>query len=142
MKPLRALTAEDLRTTPVWRSLGGSDEEALVEPTSRATLTETERETFLALTEFVLCNGQKHIGFCSPVDDSGLDYVQPVIVTNQGQISFWFDEPPAHGVIAEQWARLGLAEGDVFPIKYECLVPVDGRTVRGTISQVNSAGDV
>ena len=142
MKPLRSLTAEDLRTTPVWKSLGGSDEEALVEPTSLATLSEAEQETFLALTEFVLGNGQRHIGFCSPVDDSGLDYVQPVIVTRQGQVSLWFDEPPAHGVIAEQWSRLGIAEGEVFPIKYECLVPVDGRTVTGTIPHLRSMGGV
>jgi hypothetical protein len=141
MKPLRALTAEDLRTTPVWRSLGGSDEQALVEPTSRATLSEMERETFLALTEFVLNNGQKHIGFCSPVDDSGLDYIQPVIVTRQGQLNLCSmnRQPMASSRSSGRgsaWPR------GVFPIKYECLVPVDGRTVRGTISRVKSVGGV
>ena len=142
MKPLRELTADDLRVTPVWKSLGGSDEEALVEPTSRATLAETERETFLALTEFVLNNGQKHIGFCSPVDDSGLDYVRPVIVTGQGHVSLWFDAPPANHVISEQWSRLGVPESEILPIKYECLVPVDGRTVKGTIPYIRSMGGV
>jgi len=142
MKLLRELTADDLRTTPVWKSLGGPDEKAIAEPTSRETLSERERETFLALTEFVLGNGQKHIGFCSPVDDSGLDYVQPVIVTTLGQVSFWFDQPPAQGVVEEQWSRLGVPESEVFPIEYTCLVPVDGRMVRGTILHIESMGGV
>jgi hypothetical protein len=142
MKPLRELTVEDLRKTPVWKSLGGSDAEALVEPTSRATLSGSERETFLAVTEFVLGNGQKHVGFCSPTDNSGLDYVQPVIVTDRGQIRFWFDGPPSRSVIADQWSRLGLTESEVFPVKYQCLVPVDGRDVAGTIAHVESVSGV
>jgi hypothetical protein len=142
MTLLRELTIEDLRRTPVWKSLGGSDAEALVEPANRTTLSESERYTFLAVTEFVLGNGQHHLGFCSPTDDSGLDYVQPVIVTTQGQIRLWFDEPPSRAVLAEQLSRWAVPASQIFPIKYRCLVPVDGRTVSGTVSQVGSVSGV
>lgn len=142
MKHLRDLTADDLRTTPVWKSLGGPDADALVEPTKRATLSETEGEIFVALTDFVLGNGQQHIGFCSPVGDSGLDYVQPVILTAQGHVNLWFDQPPGHHILAEQWSRLGVSEADLFPIKYECLVPVDGRRVVGELLNLRSMGGV
>jgi hypothetical protein len=142
MKPLRDLTIDDLHMTPVWQSLGGADEEALVVPTRRTTLSESDQDTFLAVTEFVLGNGQRHLGFCSPTDDSGLDYVQPVIVTTKGQVTLWFHEPPSQGLLADQWSRLGVPETDVFPIKYECPVPVDGRTVKGTIPDLKSMGGV
>ena len=82
------------------------------------------------------------LGFCSPTDDSGLGYVQPVIVTARGHISLWFDEPPPRATIADQWSRLGVIEVDIFPVKYECLIPVDGRTVRGTIADLRSMGGV
>ena len=140
MKLLRDLTVEDLHTTPVWKFFGGSDEDALVEPTSRSTLSEAEHETYIAVTEFVLANGQKYFGFCSPVDDSGLDYVQPVIVTGQGHICLWFDEPPARDVLVEQWTRLGALESQVFPIRYNCLVPVNGANGQRKDSQCRERG--
>jgi hypothetical protein len=138
MKSLCDLTVEDLRTTPVWISHGGPDEKALTEPTTRTSLTETERETFLVVTEFVLGNGQKCIGFCSPVDNSGLDYIQPVIVTEHGQVSLWFNRAPTQQVIADQWSRLGITASEVFPIHYKCLVPVDGHIVKGVVSDFES----
>jgi hypothetical protein len=140
MKPLRELTIEDLSATPVWRSLGGEDSTALVEPTGRTTLSQTEADTFLAATSFVLGNGERQFGFCSPVDDSGLDYLQPVIVTPHGQVRLWFDDPVQPAVLAEQWAKLGVREPQVFPVEFECLVPVDGRTVKGTVRNVASMG--
>lgn len=141
MKLLRELTIEDFVFARVWRSAGGPDESAVVEPTDRASLTETESETFLAATTFVLGNGQHVVGFCSPVDDSGLDYVQPVIITPQGHVRLWFDELPTPDVLAGQWSKLGIAESKVFPIAFECLVPVDGRLVRGTVHALANMGN-
>lgn len=133
MTPLHSLTPEDLRTTPVWRYVGVSDEDAVVEPTGLRALSEEGSEVYIAVTEFVLRNGQRHIGFCSPADDSGLDYLQPVIVTSRGHVALWLGHAVKQEVRVLQWASIGVSEAEALPITYECPIPVDGRRVTGTI---------
>ncbi len=140
MKSLRAVTVDDLTSVPVWRYSGPDDSTGMASPTDRLSLSESERETFIALTEFFLSNGMRHLGFSSPVDDSGLDYVQPVIVTPAGHVRFWFEDPPSEAKLAEQWQKLGVGPEELFPVRYRCLVPVDGRKIEGTIAHVQSSG--
>lgn len=135
------LTIEDLSTTPVWRYEGGSGAEAVVVPTGRSSLSGEDDEVCLAATEFTLCDSSRHLGFCFPVDDSGLDYLQPVILTRNGQVSFWFDGPIAQEVLAAQWNALGKRAEEVFPVQFRCLVPVAGRTVTGVIPHVESSAE-
>lgn len=135
------LTIEDLSTTPVWRYEGGSGAEAVVVPTGRSSLSGEDDEVCLAATEFTLCDSSRHLGFCFPVDDSGLDYLQPVILTRAGQVSFWFDGPIAQEVLAAQWNALGKRPEEVFPVQFRCLVPVAGRTVTGVIPHVESSAE-
>jgi PilZ domain len=135
------LTIEDLSTTPVWRYEGGSGAEAVVVPTGRSSLSGEDDEVCLAATEFILCDSSRHLGFCFPVDDSGLDYLQPVILTRAGQVSFWFDGPIAQEVLAAQWNALGKRAEEVFPVQFRCLVPVAGRTVTGVIPHVESSAE-
>ena len=135
------LTIEDLSTTPVWRYEGGSGAEAVVVPTGRSSLSGEDDEVCLAATEFTLCDSSRYLGFCFPVDDSGLDYLQPVILTRAGQVSFWFDGPIAQEVLAAQWNALGKRPEEVFPVQFRCLVPVAGRTVTGVIPHVESSAE-
>jgi hypothetical protein len=135
------LTIEDLSTTPVWRYEGGSGAEAVVVPTGRTSLSGEDDEVCLAATEFTLCDSSRHLGFCFPVDDSGLDYLQPVILTRGGQVSFWFDGPIAQEVLAAQWNALGKRVEEVFPVQFRCLVPVAGQTVTGVIPHVESSAE-
>jgi hypothetical protein len=141
LRHLVDLTIEDLSTTPVWRYEGGSGAEAVVVPTGRSSLSGEDDEVCLAATEFTLCDSSRHLGFCFPVDDSGLDYLQPVILTRAGQVSFWFDGPIAQEVLAAQWNALGKRPEEVFPVQYRCLVPVAGRTVTGVIPHVESSAE-
>ena len=53
-----------------------------------------DREAYIARTRFVLADGSEWWGYCSPTDDSGLDYIQPVILTPGGPVRFWYEEPP------------------------------------------------
>ncbi len=140
MRPLRSVTVDDLTKTPVWRYSGSSDSTAMADPTERISLSESGQETFIALTEFFLPNGMRHTGFCSPVDDSGLDYVQPVIVTPAGHVRFCFEKPPSATELAEQWQKLGVKPEELFPVQYHCLVPVDGQKIEGAIAHVQSSG--
>src|SRR5262249_34363785 len=80
VKRLTDLTIGDLTAPPVWRYEGGSGAEAIVSPSGRTSLSEEDDEVFLAATEFHLADSTRHLGFCFPADDSGIDYLQPVIV--------------------------------------------------------------
>lgn len=84
MKPLHELTLEDLARSPVWRCTGSPDSEASVERTELSALSEASPEIFVVRTSFTLSDGSSVAGYCSPTDDSGLDYVQPVIITESG----------------------------------------------------------
>jgi hypothetical protein len=136
VKRLADLTAEDLVASPVWRYEGGSGAEALVVSVKRKSLSQSDDEIFLAATEFELFDGSRHAGFCFPADDSGIDYLQPVIITSSRHVSFWFDPPVTSEVLELQWRALGKGPDDIFPVTFRCLVPVDGRTVNGQIDGV------
>jgi hypothetical protein len=141
MKKLRDLTADDFRESPVWRYEGGAGEEAVVEASPRQSLSREDDEIFLAATEFELADGSRHFGFCFPAEDSGLDYLQPVILTAGGSVSFWFDEPAPPETLVAQWSALGKTPSEIFPVTLRCLVPVDGRAVESRIESVEDPGE-
>ena len=136
MKRLVDLSPQDLAATPVWRYEGGSGADAMVAPTSRSTLSLLDDEIFLAATDFELFDATKHVGFCFPADDSGIDYLQPVIVTGSKPVWFWFEKAVPRETVEDQWKALGKTEAEIFPVGFRCLVPVDGRTVSGRIANV------
>ena len=118
MKRLADLTVEDLTAVPVWRYEGGSDAEALVVPVRRESLSQMDDDVFLAATEFELPDSARYFGFCFPADDSGIDYLQPVIVAGGRHIGFWFDSPVTPEALADQWGALGKAPDHVFPVRF------------------------
>ncbi|MGE5277092.1 MAG: PilZ domain-containing protein [Acidobacteriota bacterium] len=142
MKPLAELTVADLAASPVWRYEGGDGPQALVTPVERTALSQSDDEIFLAATDFYLFDSSRRSGFCFPADDSGIDYLQPVIVAPSGHVSFWFDGPAAPEILASQWKALGKEPWEIFPVAFTCRVPVDGRTVTGRIERVVSSRDL
>ncbi len=139
MKRLGKLTAEDLAANPVWRYEGGSGSEALVVPVERDALSQSDDEIFLAATDFDLFDSSRYLGFCFPADDSGIDYLQPVIIGGARHVSFWFEGSVSPAAVAAQWSRLGKKAADIFPVTFRCRVPVDGRSVTGRIRGVESS---
>jgi hypothetical protein len=139
VKRLAKLSVEDLLASPVWRYEGGSGADATIAPSKRVSLSLTDDEIFLAATEFELFDSSRHFGFCFPADDSGIDYIQPVILSPSGHVSFWFDGPAAPELLSSQWRALGKEPREIFPVAFRCLVPVDGRTVSGRIGGVGSS---
>lgn len=142
VKRLADLSVGDLVASPVWRYEGGSGAHATVEASKRESLSQTDDEIYLAATDFELFDSSRHFGFCFPADDSGIDYLQPVILSASGHVSFWFDGPAAPEVLSRQWRALGKEPRDIFPFAFRCLVPVDGRTVSGRIEGVGSSRDL
>lgn len=136
MKRLVDLTVGDLTASPVWRYEDGSGEDALVVADDRTSLSQRDEEILLAATEFVLADASGHLGFCFPLDGEGIDYLQPVIVAPTMHARFWFDGSVTPEVLAAQWKALGRKEEEIFPVRFSCRVPVDGRTVAGVIPRV------
>jgi len=142
VKRLADLTAEDLRAVRVWRYEGGTGAEATVAPIERAALSQADDEIFLATTDFELFDGTMCFGYCFPADDSGLDYLQPVIVSGAQHVAFWFDGPADPEVLGAQWRALGKRPEEIFPVAFHCLVPVDGRTISGRIDGVATSASL
>jgi hypothetical protein len=137
MKPLSELSITDLREFPVWECHRNSDVDAVVRPTTKTSLCETETGVFVAATEFQLADGTILTGYCSPSDPSGLDYMQPVVLTPKGPLPLWSDSPVTDKQIAKQWRTIDKALVAVFPMTYKCLVPVDGQEVAGVVELKN-----
>jgi hypothetical protein len=141
MKRLSDLTVDDLTSAPVWRYEGGEGADAVVVADGRDGLSQMDDEVFLAATEFLLPDSSQHLGFCFPVDNAGLDYLQPVILTRTGHVQFWFDGAAAPEVLSAQWAILGKRAEEIFPVRFRCRVPVDGHDVTGVIPGIETSAD-
>jgi hypothetical protein len=140
MKRIADLTPSDLGRVAVWHYLGEHDDVALLRATDRTELTEDDEEIFIARTQFHLASGAQYLGFCSPSDDAALGSLQPVIVTPDGPVFFYFDQPPSSETLDRQWSRLGASADAIFPIHFRCTVPLDGNFITGTIAATDLTG--
>lgn len=140
MKRLRDLMPADIDRAPVWRYEGDSDDVAHVRATDRSAVSRSDTELFIARTQFTLADGSHHLGFCTPDESGRLEDLQPVIVTAEGPVYFYFDAPPSHETLTSQWLRLGAAPEEIFPVHFRCTVPMDGVFVTGTIAADDLTG--
>jgi len=140
MKRLRDLEPDDLRRCPVWRYDGEIDDVAVLHATDRKELSIPSEDIFIVETQFVLASGAHHIGFCSPGEDDDIEALQPVIVTGERHVYFWFDDPPSREFLRAQWELLGASHEEIFPIHFRCMVPVNGRYVTGVIEAEDLTG--
>lgn len=131
---LNQLTHDDVTRCLVWEVRGASDAVAEVQPAPDAILTEIDRGVFIATTDFLLADGYAAIGFCSPTDSSGLDYIQPVIFIGNAQIPLWAEPSPSVAEVEATWLAHGKALREVFPIMFACRVAVDGEFRSGLIN--------
>ena len=91
------------------------------------------------MTAFRLADGSELGGLCSPADSSGLDYLQPVILTATGHLPFWNEKLPGSALAALACRHLAKDSHSVFPLTFECSVPVDGVRVAGSIDLSNAS---
>ena len=123
------LTLNDFREVKIWECHGEHDATALVEPSLKSEISEDDGAVYLAATEFRLADDTILRGFSSPADDSGLDYIQPVVFHREGQLRLWSDEDGLIDISQE----LGKKRDEVFPIRWQSLVSVDGNARSGYI---------
>ena len=136
MKKLNQLTNKDLQLYPIWLYQGKSDEIAIVKPCSK--FENPNREIYIARTRYTLNDGTVLYGYCSPTDDSGLDYIQPVIIHSNQHIKFWYDEKPKEEELESTCELIGKQPSEVFPIKFECLVSFEEHFVSGKIEKIKT----
>ncbi|NEQ44650.1 MAG: hypothetical protein F6K00_14230 [Leptolyngbya sp. SIOISBB] len=135
MKQLRQLTNNDLASNPIWECCGDADATTSVTPC--ASFADPDRVGYIARTKFILNDGSVHFGYCSPSDDSGLDYIQPVIIASGGHVPFWHDTQPSHPEPDTMLRLLGKKAADVFPVQFSCLASFDGTMLSGTITHLH-----
>ncbi|HEX5103536.1 MAG TPA: hypothetical protein VFV87_06975 [Pirellulaceae bacterium] len=139
-KPVSQVSLEDLRKHPVWEFASDEEgnagqDETTVRPVKFVSPLELARGSFIVRSEFELRDGTKMLGYATPqAEDDSLAVLQPVIVTERGQVFFW------HGVLApgakeikESYKLLGRTAKETFPIELAIDVELSCTPPRATI---------
>ena len=137
-KQVYELTLEDLSKFPVWEfkvDEEGQDESTVRPYTASGPLDPAER-MFVVRTVFTLADGSRMQGYCSPPlrDDDSIGILQPIIITNRGQVRFWCGTAaPDSKRLTRSYEWLGKNARCVFPMQFESEVELVGNPVRGSV---------
>jgi hypothetical protein len=140
-KQVYELSLDDLSAFPVWEFRLDADgvpgqDEATVQPfTAPGPLDPTER-MFVVRAIFTLADGTKMTGYLTPPvkGREGIGNLQPIIVTDRGQVRFWCGTAaPDAKRLAQSYALLGKDARRVFPVRFESDVPLRGGPARGSV---------
>jgi hypothetical protein len=139
---LQRVSADDLTKFPVWEfALDDEGEEGQDESTVRPYMLDGQLDPsagmFVARARFRLADGSQFHGYLTPPvqGDDSLGTLQPVIVTGEGQVLFWWGSilPPA-AEVSQSYQRLGgTAHSHVFPIQFSSDVPILGGPIEGEL---------
>ena len=125
-KQVYDLTLSDLELSPIWEFASDEEDvegqdEATVRPANSSLLHDPLAGQFVAKARFTLADGTIMYGFLAPGSPGRFDLgaIQPAIVTDEGQVSFWFGafEPP-RSYIESSYALLGKRSDEVFPLSF------------------------
>jgi hypothetical protein len=138
-KQVGDLRPEDLARFPIWEfALDEEDEEGQDEETVRPrpdlTRADPAEGMFIVRTEFVAADGTRYDGYSSPDEDGELSYTQPMIVTAEGQVRFWFGGvPPRPGKLEASYRLLGKTASELFPVRYRAVAEHTAAALEGEI---------
>jgi len=91
---------------------------------------------FVVRAVFTLADGSVKRGYLTPPGraDEGVGVLQPIIVTEQGQVRFWCGTSvPSLKRLARSYQLLGREAKEVFPLLFESEVELAGGPIRGSI---------
>jgi hypothetical protein len=136
-KQVYELTVDDLTRFPAWELALDEEgeegqDEATVRPLYAPLPLDPSEFRLIVRAKFSLADGTRHVGYLTPshaADDLGS--IQPILITPQGQISFWM------GAVRDNplplYQKLGKSADQIFPITFKSDVPLIGGVVFGSI---------
>jgi hypothetical protein len=135
------LTLDDLTRFPVWEFALDEEgeegqDEATVRPYQFTPPLNPNDEMFVVLAEFTLADGTRMQGyFTPPVQGAGgISTFQPIIITEQGQVGFWYGiRKPDAETISEDYHLLDKTASQVFPVMFRSMVEIRDGSVEGTL---------
>jgi hypothetical protein len=140
-KQIYELTLDDLSQFPVWEfrldvdGESGQDESSVQPHTGAGPLDPAER-MFVVRAAFTLADGTKRTGYLTPPvrGREGLCTLQPIIVTERGQVRLWCGTAvPDAERLAQNYEFLGKDARCVFPVRFESEVDLVGGPARGSV---------
>jgi hypothetical protein len=141
-KQVYELTLGDLGTYPVWEfRLDAEGEEGRDESTVRPYFApgplDPAKGMFVVRAIFTLADGTQMRGYLTPPsrDDASMGRLQPIIVTERGQVRFWCGTAtPGPNRLAQNYELLGKNAERVFPVRFESDVELLGGIARGSVA--------
>jgi hypothetical protein len=139
-KQVYELSLSDIMEFPVWEFAVDEEgeegqDEATVKPLEFTAPLDPSDGMFVVQAEFLLANGAKCKGYLSPAPQNELGYIQPVIITEKGQISFWSGiMQPSQDVIAANYHSLGKLSEQIFPLTFKSNIDILGGSIEGVIN--------
>jgi hypothetical protein len=137
-KRLLDLLKADLLENQVWE-YWMADNIEYVRASDKTEVNENSNITHIVLTDFFFNNKTKHVGFCSPHDSGELDYIQPVVFFDKGQVEFYKESDWTETEKNKALLKLGLNWNDVFPVLYKSRVKCDRKILAGVLKNFNEA---
>ena len=140
-KQVYELTLHDLTTFPVWEfrlDEAGEEgrDECTVRPYAAFGPLDSGDRMFVVRAVFTLADGSRMLGYLTPPrgGDASIGTLQPIIVTERGQVRFWCGTA-APGVkrLAQSYAFLGREPTQVFPARFESDVELVGGPVTNSV---------
>ena len=140
-KQVYELTLHDLETFPIWEfrldeKAEHSQNESTVRPCVESGPLNPVDRMFVVRAAFTLADGSRMRGYFTPPGwgDAGVGALQPIIVTDRGQVRFWCGTTaPDSKRLARSYELLGKNARQVFPLRFESEVELAGGPVRNSV---------
>ena len=139
-KQVYELSLSDITEFPVWEFAVDEEgeegqDEATVKPLEFTAPLDPSDGMFVLQAEFLLEDGTKMQGYLSPALQNELGYIQPTVITENGQIGFWSGiMQPSQEVITSNYNSLGKSPEQIFPLAFKSKEGVLGDPVEGIIN--------
>jgi len=141
-KQVYELALGDLSAFPVWEfrlDAEGEEgrDESTVRPYSALGPLDPGDGMFVVRAVFTLADGTRMRGYFTPPsrDDASMGTLQPIIVTDRGQVRLWCGTAtPSPKRLTHIYELLGKNAQQVFPVQFESDVDLLGGPVKGSVS--------
>jgi hypothetical protein len=141
-KQVYELTVEDFDQHPVWEFALDEEgeegqDEATVRPIQLTGPVNPADGMVVVKARFTLADGTLMAGYLTPpIPHSGdLSSIQPQIITQRGQVSFWCGAfKPTSDQLAQNYGRLGRTAHQIFPLRFTSEIKIIGGPVTGILN--------